>query len=207
MMTNLHFLGTALFPAGFPNRSEYAKAERIMETMKSMFLLFLNAFESPLCVKEVNPVEVEAIVVASQASILRNMGVVREIAGDETVQDLDTFWRGVKLLEFDGELLAYMLIGLSSMDGSRKYISRKRVTCSGQLMGQQALEFEYANALSRWGNRNPYLVSACIDRKLRAVDCRDAVVGAGHYYEERVHGKRAIIPFPFDLNCIIYRRN
>ena len=195
--------GNALFPAGFPNRSEYAKAERIIVLMTSMQTLFHKAFERPICVKEVNPVEVEPIVVAAQANMVRNIAIVREIA-DVTVQDLATFWKSVKLLEFDGQLLGYILKGLSSMDSSRVYISR--ITRSNQLEGQQALEFEYANSLSHWGKCNPYLVSACIDRNLRTVDCGDAVVGAGHFYEERVYTKRARIPTPFDLNCIIVQR-
>jgi hypothetical protein len=174
--------------------------------MKSMCILFIYTFESPISVKEVNAVEVEPLVVAAQANLVRNIAVLREIA-NVTLQDLDTFWSCVKLLEFDGPVLGYMLIGLSSMDSSRVYISRKRVICADQLVGQRALEFEYANSLSRWRKDNPYLVSVCIDRKLRAVDCHDAVVGAGHFYEERVHKKRATMPFPFDLNCVIFRRN
>jgi len=198
-------LGKALFPAGFPNRSEFMKAERIIETMESAHVLFYHAFESPVCVKEVNPIEMEPIVFAAQANMIQNIAVVREIA-DVAVQDLYTFWRDVKLLEFDGRLLGSVLSSLSSMDGSRVYISKKAITNSDQLVGQQALEFEYANSLSRWGKCDPYLVSACIDRNLRAVDCPDAVVGAGHFYEERVHTKRASIPSPFDLNCITTKR-
>ncbi len=173
--------------------------------MKSMCILFLDAFNGPVCVKEVNPEEV-LIVVAAQANMLRNIAVVREIA-DVTLQDLENFWRSVKIFEFDSDLLGYMLFGLSSMDGLRVYIRKKWLGPDLFVRQQQALEFEYANSLSRWRKCNPYLVSACIDRNLRAVDCHDAVVGAGHFYEERVYQKRAMVPFPFDLNCIIFRRN
>jgi hypothetical protein len=173
--------------------------------MTSMHTLFHKAFERSICVKEVNPVEVEPIAVAAQANMVQNIAVVREIS-DVTVQDLATFWKSVKIFEFDGQALGYNLMGLSSMDSSRVYISRKLITSSNQLAGQQALEFEYANSLTHWGKCNPYLVSDCIDRNLRAVDCGDAVVGAGHFYEERVHTKRARIPTPFDLNCIIVKR-
>ena len=137
--------------------------------------------------------------------MVRNIAVVRQIA-DVTVQDLDNFWGVVKLLEFSDPVFGDVLMGLASVDGSRVYISRKLITRSDQLACQQALEFEYANALSHWRKTSPFLVSSCIDPNLRAADCRDAVLGAGHFYQERVHKKRAIIPTPFDLNWNAFHR-
>jgi hypothetical protein len=173
--------------------------------MSSMDALFCDAFKRPIFVKEINPVEVEPIVVAAQANMVRHIAVVREIA-DVTLQDLDTFFRSVKLFEFGGPVLDCVLMGLSSMDSSRVYISSNLIMSSDQFEGQKALEHEYANSLSRWCKCNPYLVSSCIDRNLCAVDCQDAVVGPGHFYEERVHTKHATIPTPFDLNYYFIRR-
>jgi hypothetical protein len=176
-----------------------------METIASARTLFFLAFKLPICVEEVNPVEVEPIVLAAQANMRRNIAVVREIA-DVTLQDLDAYWSSVKHFQFDGEGIGYTLNGLSSMDSARVYISCNPLSRSDQLSCQQDLEFEYANSLSHWRKTNPYLVSACIDRSLRAVDCEDAVVGAGNFYHERVHEKGAEIPYPFDLNCWIVDR-
>ena len=133
---------------------------RIADLMATIDALKSHAFHCPICVKEVNADEVKLIVVAAQENMVRNIAVVRQIA-DVTVQDLDNFWGVVKLLEFSDPVFGDVLMGLASMDGSRVYISRKLITRSDQLACQQALEFEYANALSRWGNPNPYLVSSC----------------------------------------------
>ena len=170
-----------------------------------MDVLRFFAFKRPIRVKEVNPAEVELIVVAAQESMVHNITIVRQIA-DVTVQDLNVFWRSVKLYEFSDPIFTSMLKCLSSMDSSRIYISRELITGSDQLACQRALEYEYANALSRWGKPNPCLSSACIDCNLRAAHCQDAVVGAGDFYEERVHEKRAVIPTPFDLKCHAVRR-
>ena len=195
-------LGNASIP---PNCSGNLTMTRIADLMATIDALRFYAFDCPICVKEVNADEAELIVVAAQENMVRNIAVVRQIA-DVTVQDLDTFWGGVKLFEFIDPLFGDVLMGLSSMDGSRVYISRKLITRSDQLACQQALEFEYATSLSRWRKTGPFLVSSCIDPNLRAADSRDAVLGAGHFYEERVHKRREIIPTPFDLNWNAFHR-
>ena len=131
--------------------------------------LYFLAFKLSITVEEVDPVEVEPIVFAAKANMKRNIAVVREIA-DVTLQDLDAFWSSVKILQFDGEGIGNALNSLSSMDSSRVYISCNPIARSDQLSCQQDLEFEYANSLSHWRKTNPYLVSACIDRNLRAVN-------------------------------------
>jgi hypothetical protein len=74
------------------------------------------------------------------------------------LQDLDTFWGGVKLFEFSdpvfGDVLNFSLRAFRVWTGQEftslhQQETDHEIIAADQLACQQAFEFEYANALSR----------------------------------------------------------
>jgi hypothetical protein len=64
----------------------------------------------------------------------------------------------------------------------------------------QLLEHQLMKCLSCWGKFDPYLLSSWCNRNLRSFNHPDTVLGAGHFYEERVYQKIIFPPSPFQIN-------
>ena len=133
---------------------------------------------------------------------MSNLCVVKEISNvDEN--DLRVFFEGIQLFEIEYRTLT-LLSSIASYDGARIYLNKTIVTCQAEVSprNQQLLEHQLMNCLSCWGKFDPYLLSSWCNRNLRSATHPDAILGAGHFYEERVYQKIMYPPSPFQINNV-----
>jgi hypothetical protein len=148
----------------------------------------------------------------AQTNITGNIALVNQIVGEEiTQQALSDFFKTVKLYTFGG-YICEMLAGLSSLDGTRQYVSEKlmdadNTLASGASSGftafQRNLEHEYIHNISRWKYPLDHRrISPAKNANLRSIG-KHEMIEAGNFYEERTNGKIIKYPSPFCLNLFL----
>ena len=179
----------------------------VMDLLTSNANLFSELCLESFNVKNVSSEEVSELMNAAQQGILSNLAVIKEIA-DVNENDLRVFFEGIQLFEVEYRTF-YRISGItciSSYDGARIYLDKTIVYTPVNQQGEvclglrQLLEHQLMNCLSCWGKFDPYLLSSWCNRNLRSVNHPSTVLGAGHYYEERVYQKIIYPPSPFQIN-------
>jgi hypothetical protein len=178
----------------------------VHDLLKSNANLFSDVCLEPFTVRNVSFEEVSELMNAAKQGILSHLAV-KEIA-DVNENDLRVFFEGIQLFEVEYRTL-YRISGItciSSYDGARIYLDKKIVDTQVNEQGEvclwlrQLLEYQLMNCLSCWGKFDPYLLSSWCNRNLRSFNHPDTVLGAGHFYEERVYQKIIFPPSPCQIN-------
>jgi hypothetical protein len=114
-------------------------------------------------------------------------------------------FEGIQLFEVEYRSF-HRITCISSYNGARIYLDKTIVDTQLNKQGElclglrQLLEHQLMNSLSCWGKFDPYLLSSWCNRNLSSVDHPDTVLGAGHFYEERVYQNIIFPPSPFQIN-------
>lgn len=183
-------------------RREVNTDQIVHDLLTTNNILFLDACLYPFTARHVSSEEVYQLLDAAQRSILSNISVVKEIA-DVDENDLRVFFDGIQIFEIEYRTLT-LFSSISSYDGARIYLNKTIVKNQAKASprNQQLLEHQIMNCLSCWGKFDPYLVSSWCNRNLRSVTHPDAILGAGHFYDERVYQKIMHPPSPFQINNV-----
>jgi hypothetical protein len=188
----------------FPPWNKELKQVDVIRMIKSDIDMFFLAVESQLLISDFrNTSFFTPIVLDAQANVLRSIAVVEKIVGEDITQKgLQDFPQTVKLYMIAGGV-CHKLAGLSSLDGSRQYISERVLQQSGFIAFQRTMEHEYMHNISRWKYPKDHCrISPAKNANLRSKGTDD-MIEAGHYYEEWVWRKAFQNPSPFCLNLIL----
>lgn len=184
--------GIALFPdwAGIERQDDVS--DMIKERMRIVESSFSTGWVNRL--REFTPNE-QDVVDAAKQDFRNAQEVVDQIRTAGNKNEIASFLGATRFLTFSG-IMSATIIGLSSVDGTRVYISEQTLLANP---AKHVLVHEIAHNWKVW--RQPIdeaHIASSQNTQLKAEN--GSQISAGDFIEERLYGKSIVAPNPFCLN-------
>ena len=171
-----------------------SKESRLLSYIQRDSSRFLRAVQFGVSIRDISNRDVVA---EAKSSIRLNKVAAVDQIEKISNENLEDFLGSMRLFSFSSSSprgICKFLLGLSSFDGTRAYVSGVVADKNFKEKTRRLLEHEMMNNLPRWRSKDYRLISPLHNENLR-VDGQ--MVEAGDYYTDRVYGEGTSDPSPF----------
>ncbi|KAM3133128.1 hypothetical protein pb186bvf_014704 [Paramecium bursaria] len=135
----------------------------------------------------------------AKKSLIQNIKILEEIVGQQLTEgDIELYFQQIKIFGWKSEVFEECLLGLSSFDGERMYVTKNQ----SFFKVEEIIEYQVADHIYFWfnQNKNPLLIYTDFNKKL--LDNYGRLLEPGDYYYYKSTNTYVIQPGHFKLNTL-----